>query len=401
MRILIIGINYHPELTGIGKYTGEMAEWLVQQGHEVRVVTAPPYYPAWRVQEGYSTWRYRSEKIAGVCVLRCPMWVPKSPTGLKRVLHLLTFAITSFLPVLWFGATWKADCVLAIEPPLMCAPSALGAAALGGSRSWLHVQDFEVDAAFELGILNSARLSRWVRAIESWLMKRFDRVSTISERMLERLGAKGVSASRRVLFQNWVDLDLIRPLAIMSPLRAEWELGENDIVVLYSGNMGEKQGLEILVEVALKLKYKPEIVFILCGEGPARSRVVAKAGIATNIMLKPLQTLDRLNDLLNLADIHVLPQRADVADLVLPSKLTNMLASGRPVVAAAGPGTQVAELVENCGVVVPPGEASQMAEALIRLADSKDLRRELGSNARKMSEKLWEKATILSQVTLN
>jgi len=398
MRFLIIGINYHPELTGIGKYTGEMAEWLVQQGHEVRVVTTPPYYPAWKVQKGYRSWLYCSEVIAGVQVYRCPVWVPGTPTGFKRILHLLSFAIASSLPLIWFGVSWRPGWVLSIEPPLMCAPWALGSAALGRSRSWLHVQDFEVDAAFELGILNSKWLRSWIQAAESWLMRRFDRVSTISERMLIRLGAKGISEKRRVLFQNWVELDRIRPLEGASPLRAEWGLSDSDIVILYSGNMGEKQGLEVLLEAARSMRDKARMVFVLCGDGAARSRLVEQARDVVNIHFKLLQPLERLNDLLNLADIHVLPQRANAADLVLPSKLTNMLASGRPVVVTAHAGTQVAELVKECGIVVPPGSASALAGALMRLADSEDERRKLGKCARNMAEKLWGKEQILSRL---
>ncbi|HYQ73036.1 MAG TPA: glycosyltransferase WbuB [Gammaproteobacteria bacterium] len=398
MRFLIIGINYHPELIGIGKYTGEMAEWLAQQGHEVRVVTAPPYYPDWMVHKGYSAWRYICEETAGIRVFRCPVWVPCRPSGFKRILHLLSFGVSSIFPTLWFGIVWRPDWVLSIEPPLVCAPAVLLAGKMGGSRSWLHVQDFEVDAAFELGILSSKRLRRWVLAAESWLMQRFARVSTISERMLERLATKGVPDSRRVLFQNWVELDRVRPLDGASPLRAEWGLGVADIVVLYSGNMGEKQGLDILLEVARKLRDKSRIVFVLCGEGAVRSRLMKQAEGAPNIRFKPLQPPDQLNDLLNLADIHILPQRANAADLVLPSKLTNMLASGRPVVATAHSGTQVAELVKDCGIVVPPGEASALADAVVSLAESEERRQELGSRARELAEKRWSKEKILSQL---
>jgi len=395
-RILLVTINYWPELTGIGKYTGEMAEWLVRNGWEVRVVTAPPYYPAWRIGQDYSGWRYRTEKVHGVSILRCPLWVPAQLSGLKRILHLMSFALSSLPLILWQGWRWRPDVIFTVEPPLFCAPAALLGARLGHAQAWLHVQDFEVDAAFELGILRSQRLRRWVLAAESWLMRRFDRVSTISERMLERLEAKGVATSRRSLFQNWVELDRIRPVAATSPLRAEWGLTDTDVVVLYSGNMGEKQGLEILVEAAQGLRDRTGVVFLLCGDGAARQRLERLADGVVNIRFKPLQPADRLNDLLNLADIHVLPQRADAADLVLPSKLTNMLASGRPVVATASAGTQVAELVRDCGVVVPPGDVAALVGALSGLAESAERRRALGMRARALAERLWDKERLLA-----
>src|SRR5512139_923718 len=100
-----------------------MAAWLASRGHEVRVITAPPYYPAWKVTRGHSSWRYRREHIDGVVVWRCPLWVPTRPTGMTRILHLTSFAITS-LPVLLSQILWRPDIVMTIEPPLICAPQA-------------------------------------------------------------------------------------------------------------------------------------------------------------------------------------------------------------------------------------------------------------------------------------
>lgn len=400
-RILLVSINYWPELTGIGKYSGEMAEWLAGQGIEIRVVTAPPYYPAWRISNGYKGWRYYHETIAGVGVIRCPLWVPSQPSGFKRILHLASFAISATPMLLWSALRWRPDVVFVVEPPLFCAPTALLVARLAGARSWLHVQDFEVDAAFELGILRSGWLRRMVLSVERWLMRRFDAVSTISGRMLEKLADKGVVAGRCSLFPNWVELDRIYPLDSVSPLRAEWGIADSDVVILYSGNMGEKQGLEILIEAARQLLGQSALVFLLCGDGAARPRLERLAEGAGNIHFKPLQPIEQLNDLLNMADIHVLPQRGDAADLVLPSKLTNMLASGKPVVATAAEGTQVAELVRNCGIVAPPGDAGALSAALGWLAESADRRKALGAQARRSAEQLWDKEEILSAAFLS
>ena len=106
-RILLVTINYWPELTGIGKYTGEMAEWLSERGFEVKVITAPPYYPAWKVSDGYSSVFYRKEKINGVSVIRCPLWVPGKLSGLKRILHLASFSLTSFPVMIWTALWWR------------------------------------------------------------------------------------------------------------------------------------------------------------------------------------------------------------------------------------------------------------------------------------------------------
>ena len=114
MKILIVGLNFHPEPTGIGKYTGEMAAYLAAHGCEVHIITPPPYYPYWKIQAGYRAWRYQKETWQGIGVWRCPLWVPSHPGGLTRLIHLATFAFSS-LPA---QIRWKPDVVLALRPPL-------------------------------------------------------------------------------------------------------------------------------------------------------------------------------------------------------------------------------------------------------------------------------------------
>lgn len=381
MKILIYGINYLPELTGIGKYSGEMAEWLSQQGHDVRVVTAPPYYPQWNVSSDYSSFFYRREHINGVQVWRCPLYVPKQPSGLKRILHLASFALSSF-PIMLSQIFWRPNIILVIEPALFCAPTTLMTAWLCRARSWLHVQDFEVDAAFDLGILSSSRLQGFVLKVESWLMNRFSHVSTISEQMIHRLEEKGIRTEQQILFPNWVDIDHIYPLESPGTYRKQLAIPISNTVFLYSGNMGEKQGLEIIIEAARTLLEYENISFVMCGHGAAFSRLHVLAEGLDNIHWLPLQPLEKLNDLLNMADVHLLPQRADAADLVMPSKLTGMLASGRPVLATALEGTQIARVLESKGVIVPPESVDAFVSAILELVESTERRQDFGKNAR-------------------
>src|SRR5690348_9968844 len=127
MRILIHGINFHPEPTGVGKYTGELACWLVDRGHEVTVVTAPPFNPQWRVASEYRAWKYSRESLPvndgpsdrQYRVLRCPIWVPQNPTGIRRLIHLLSFALSS-CPIMLWQTTWRPDLVFVVEPTLFC-----------------------------------------------------------------------------------------------------------------------------------------------------------------------------------------------------------------------------------------------------------------------------------------
>ena len=137
MKILIYGINYAPELTGIGKYSAEMAEWLAARGHSVSVVTAPPYYPQWRVHDGYRAGRYAREERAGVSVRRALVGVPARPGGVKRLLHLASFApVQPSQPAA--RRRRAADVILVVEPALFCAPAAWLAARLCGARAWLR-----------------------------------------------------------------------------------------------------------------------------------------------------------------------------------------------------------------------------------------------------------------------
>ena len=398
MKILVNSINHSPDLTGIGKYTGEMVKWLVENGHEVKVVTAPPYYPEWRVKKGYSKLLYKTEIIDNAKVIRCPLWVPSKPSGLKRIIHLASFALTAFPVMLWKGMTWRPDIVFVVEPPIMCVPGALFTGWLSDAKKWLHIQDFEVDAAFDLGILKSKKLRAWITGIETFLMRRFDVVSTISIRMQEKLHIKGVSEKNTLLFENWVETHKIYPLTSTPPLHSELNLPKGRLIILYSGNMGEKQGLEIIVKAAEKLSNREDIYFVLCGAGSSKERLKQLSLQLSNICFLPLQPLDKLNELLNLAYVHLLPQQAGMEDLVMPSKLTNMMASGKPVIATVMPQTQIAKVLDGCGIIVEPGDLLALCNAIVELVSDKDKANELGKNARDFVENNWEINMVLSDI---
>lgn len=419
MRILIYSLNFSPDLTGIGKYTGEMATWLCAQGHDIRVVTAPPYYPHWRVGEGYTGRRYQHEiyslpnvtnlrpkQLKGcIHIWRCPLWVPGYPSGFRRLVHLASFALSSF-PLMLRQVFWRPDVVWVVEPALMCLPAALLTARLSGAKAWLHVQDFEVDAAFALGLVRLAWLKKLVLLLERFLMNRFDRVSTISSNMLALLLDKGVSLRRSVLFPNWVDTAEITPYINSLPrnkgahaqgYRSAWGVANDTAIALYAGNMGEKQGLELVVEAAEKLAQREDVCFLMCGDGAAYGRLRQMATGLTNIRWIPLQPYERLNELLNTADIHLLPQHPSAADLVMPSKLASIFASGRPVVATAEPGTAVYKVVAGRGLLVQPGDVEQFVKAILELVENPTKRRALGQAAHTYAVKNLDKEVILTR----
>ncbi len=368
MKILLYGINYSPELTGIGKYTGEMARWLAEQGHEVRVVTAPPYYPDWNVQQGYSSYRYRKLVEDGVTVWRCPLYVPAKPTALKRLVHLASFSLSSSLPVL-AHLRWKPDRVVLVAPTLFCAPQALILAKLSGAGSVLHIQDYEVDALFGLGIAKGGALKRFAFAAEKAILRAFDRVSTISEGMLNRARQKGVSPDSLLFFPNWSETARFRAVSRSPQLLERLGVVPAKRVLLYSGNIGEKQGLESVIEAAERLQDRAELAFLIVGEGAGKARLVELANQKglNNVHFAPLQPYEDLPALLASADCHLVIQKRGAADAVLPSKLTNILAVGGNAVITADSETSLGLLCEQqpgIATLVEPESVDALVEGI-------------------------------------
>ena len=398
-RMLIVGLNYAPEQVGIGPYTFGLVQALVEHGAAVEVIAAKPYYPQWRTAQGYAGGGWRRTREDGVRVVRCPVYVPAQPSGLKRVIHLASFAAAA-LPLALRAALRRRDqrpeLVVAVAPALLGVATAWLAARLAGARLWIHVQDFEVEAALATGLMRpgsrAAALARWT---ENRLLRLGDHVSTISPQMRAKLIAKGIAPERVFELRNWADARFAPDPAGAAGLREEWGLGTRH-VALYSGNIARKQGIEVLVEAARRLIHRPDITVIICGEGPNRAELAERAAGLANIQLRDLQPAARMGALLTLADVHLLPQIAGAADLVLPSKLTNMLASGRPVIATTEPGTGLYAEVDGCGLITPPGDAAALAAAVTALIDDPALRAGLGTAALRRAAARWSKPAIIA-----
>ena len=329
-------------MTGIGKYSGEMAAWLAAQGHEVRVITAPPYYPDWKVWQGFSTWRFIKRQEAGVTVIRCPLYVPAQPTAIKRLLHLASFSMSSTFAV-FAQLYWKPKLVILVVPTLFCAPQALALAKLNGATSVIHVQDYEVDALFGLSMAKGERLKRWAFAIERTVLRSFDRVSTISSGMLQRATQKGVAKEQLRFFPNWSETARFQNVRRNTELLHRLGVDPHKRVMLYSGNIGEKQGLESVIEAAARLADRSDMVFLVVGEGAGKARLLemCQQRKLRNVVFAPLQPYEDLPELLASADCHLVIQKRGAADAVLPSKLTNILAVGGNALITADPSSSL------------------------------------------------------------
>ncbi|MHB8067653.1 MAG: WcaI family glycosyltransferase [Desulfobaccales bacterium] len=401
MRLLIHGINYAPECVGIGRYTGNMGAWLARRGHQVTVLCAPPYYPDWRVPPAYQGLSWRRELLEGVEVLRAPLYVPARVTGKSRLLHELSFAASCLR---WWPHLWRRrwDAILAVCP---LTQSGIIPALLSRAQKipfLFHFQDLQVDMARELGLLKPPTLLALAEKVEAWILKNARLVTTISEGMAARLRVKGVPPTRLHLLPNWADLDNIRPGSRNNPLRRELGLNPENLVILYAGSLGEKQGLEIILECAHLTRNEPNIVYIITGEGGARERLITETrqqGL-DKVTFLPIQSDARFPLLLAMGDIHLVVQKARAADLVMPSKLTNILAAGRPFIATAAPGTELARatIASQAGLLVPPEDAPALIQAIHTLAASPATREKMGQKSRRYAESQLGQDHILSQM---
>jgi putative colanic acid biosynthesis glycosyltransferase WcaI len=367
-RVMIYGINYGPEPIGVGRYTGELGAYLDQQGVQIEVITAVPHYPGWALRNGYRN-RYKKEIVSGQRIFRCPLLLKSQIAGVWRLAAPLSFALTSAPVAIWRILWTRPATVVCVEPTLLCAPAALLAAKLVGAKTVLHVQDLEADAAFAVGHLSGGALRMATRVFERLMLRSFDVVVTISDRMRQRLAEKGIERGRLRVVRNWVDLDKISPLSTPSGFRRELGFVDGDFVVLYAGNIGPKQSLGIMLDAAAALADRKNLFFVVAGDGPEKRNLLKTYRHLPNVRFLPVQPEERLCELLNCADVHLLPQQDGTADLVLPSKLGGMLASGRPSIVMAEPGTELFEFLGDGAILLPPGDRVALVRTLKSLSD--------------------------------
>ena len=369
MRVLIYGINYSPELTGIGKYSGEMADWFSSNGNEVKVITAPPYYPEWKIHENFNNF-FKKERKSNIEVLRCPLYVPSKPNTIKRLIHLITFSLSSFLPII-FSAFWKPDIIIQVVPTFFCSIQTIILSKISKSKSIIHIQDFEVDAMFSISSTRGRIFRKLAFWIESKILKSFDYVSTISSGMMEKAKNKGVSQHKIIFLPNWTDINDFINVQRDNEVLLELGIDPNKKNVLYSGNMGEKQGLEIVIHVAKEMEDIENVQFIMIGEGSAKDRLkkLRDSTDAKNVIFLPLQPYEILPKILASCDCHLVIQKSAASDLVLPSKLVNILAAGGNCVTTALKTTSLGRLFSennNLGVLVSPESVSELKNGILK-----------------------------------
>jgi colanic acid biosynthesis glycosyl transferase WcaI len=386
MRVLIYSYNYYPEPIGIAPLMTELAEGLVQRGHEVRVITGMPNYPQRQVYDEYKGKWYVTEERNGVTIQRSYVWVKPKPKLIDRLLLEGSFVLSSFLQAL---KGWRPDVILLTVPPLpVCVPAAL----LGWFYSCpvvLNLQDILPDAAIHTGILKNKTMIRTFQALEKFAYHTAHTVSVITDGFIDNLTKKGVPAEKITCIPNWVDVNFIRPMAKQNnPFRAENAL-EDKFVVLYSGNIALTQGLETVVKAASELRHIPEIVFVIVGESKALKKLQAhcEACGADNVKLLPFQPREKLPEMLAAADVGLIVQKRNVVSFNMPSKTQVLLASGRPIIASVPEDGTAARALQQSGggLVVDPENPVALADAVLELYTDQAKGEMLGQRGRQFA----------------
>ncbi|MFD0791997.1 WcaI family glycosyltransferase [Mucilaginibacter litoreus] len=398
--VLILGINFYPELTGIGKYTGEMANWLSDNNYQCTVVTSFPYYPNWKMQLPYKGNWYKKEILAdgNQYVYRCPMYVPAKPSGLKRIIHEMTFCLTAFFVVLRLLFKPSHDIIFCMAPPFLLGFLGLFYRFFKGGKLVYHIHDMQIEAARDLNILKSQLVFKILFGIERYILESCDFVTTVALGMKKKIALK--TTKEVIYFPNWVAVNNFWPIENDLQAKSHWGFNEKDKIVLYSGSIGEKQGLEALIDIAINLKAHPFIKFVICGTGPYKDRLMEMAqekGLK-NFFFLPLQQLDVFNRFLNMADVHLVIQKKKACDLMMPSKLTNILAVGGLALVTADPGCNLYEMISeyNMGVLIPAEDNHALEKAILNCClQNFSIQR---SNGRNYVEKHLDQTNILESV---
>ncbi|MGP3979589.1 glycosyltransferase [Streptomyces sp. KR80] len=393
-RLLLVSTNYAPEQAGIGPYATQIAEhWAACGGHEVHVLTGLPHYPAWRTDPAYrGVWR-TEEQRAGVTVHRRRHTVPPRQTAVRRALYEASILAHGLVAPPRMG---RPDAVVAQLPSL--AGGVIGAriARRYGVPYLPVVQDLMGAAAAQSGIRGGDRAAAAAGAVEAYVLRRATLVGVIHETFEGKVEAMGVPRNRIRLVPNWSHV--ARPSRDRAGMRARLGWDDGRTVVLHSGNMGLKQGLDVLVETA---RQAADVHIVLMGDGNQRAQLRSLGAGLSNLTFLPPADEAEFPDVLAAADVLAVTQRASVLDMSVPSKLTSYFAAGRPVVASVAErgGTAAEVRRSEAGVLVPPENPTALLAAVRQLAEDPDAADALGSCGPAYVDSHLSRAAGLARIT--
>ena len=396
MRILVLSINYWPEQTGIGAVVTRRCEYLASLGHEVTVCTAMPYYPEWRIDPNYRGKWFHHEERKGVKILRSWIWVPKRVTSAKRILFEASFLASSLLRAL---GCRKPELLLVVSPPLGLAISARILSRWLGAQYVFDVEDLQPDAAADLGMLPRPVLPVLYR-LEALAYNRAAAITTVTDGMRQKIVAKGIPADRITVVPPPADNALfeVGNASQGEAFRRKYGLGD-EFVVAHSGNMGVKQGLDLVLDVASELTRHREIAFLLTGDGAMKRHLESRAKSLRlgNVRFLPLQEKTEFLQMLAATDLALIVQQSCVSDIAFPSKMVTLLSAARPIAASVSQDSEVARVLSRSkgGVVTEPGRADALAESIVQLLNDPERRSMMGECGRRYAQQHWDEDLVL------
>lgn len=380
-NITLIGINFYPEDSSTGLYSTQMLEHLSKSNH-VEVLTGFPYYPEWAIREDYKDKpTYLTESKENVIIYRYKQYVPKNPSFKNRIIHLLDFTFGSIINVF---KVKKSDLVICVVPFTSSIALGLFLAKLRGAKVWVHIQDFEFDAAVESGLAGKqggmkSKIFKGLFWLEKKLLDKADIVSTISYGMLHKLESK--TNTQNYFFPNWVDENFINPA-----IAKQHELMKSEkFKILYSGNIGAKQDWDFFIKVVKYFITNQDIEFVIVGAGAKKEWLVEETKNFTNIKHYMPVEYATLPDLLCSADLHILFAKNDVVDTVMPSKLLGMMASAKPSVVTGSLDSEVAKVFDKAqgGYFFDSDDFESVVKSIEELVFDTIKSKKMGENARK------------------
>ena len=401
MIILVNALNFAPEIVGCGKYTSELVYWLTKKVDLVIVVTTNAYYPYWKCISN----KYKKTKIDNLIIYRSIIFIPKKINGLNKLIHLASFFLFS-LPLFIKCIKYKPDGIFTVCPTIFSAPSSLLLSFLTKIIfrkklfTWIHFQDFEIDAAFNLRILKGDWINNIFLKFEKFLINQFDIASTISYSMKKKLLSKVKNQKKVKYLPNFINSDKYKCNFVHkkeNPYYEDLNLKKSLNIIMYSGTLNEKLSYEVIISAIKSLSYRKDIFWIISGEGPAKIKIINELRNYNNVKILGFQPEEKLTDWLNFADIHLVLQKLSTLNLVLPSKLLGIMASGKPILGFASADSELGRILDIAGIRLSEECTEKFVDAIIKLINNPKLRKKLGLKGQNYVVDFHEKEKVLNK----
>lgn len=395
MNIMLMAQCYAPENVSAAVLITELATDLAKEGHLVSVVTGAPNYPSGRVFSGYRNTLYQVEWIDDVRVVRTWSYISPHKSFWQRIFHYGSYSASAFYGGLLAG---KPEVILSYSPPLP-----LGLSAWLLSRIWrvpwaLQLEDLYPEAAVAAGVLHNRKVISFFTWMENFIYRRATHISVISSVFRKNLLEKGTSPEKITLIPCWADPEIVRPLPKENDFRSKHGCGRK-FLVMYAGNLGLTSILEDVLAAAIILKDDRDVYFLIIGEGVKKYELeeITQANQLENIAFLPYQPRENFPEVMAAADISLVTINSNSALSSLPSKVFNIMASARPILAVAPLESELADMIEtsNCGITIAPSHPKLIADEIIRLKGQAKRLDEMGRNGRIQLETKYSRSSCV------